>query len=455
MQMEDFFELEKVVGKVEKYKFKRVGLQIPDNLLIQSFKIKLYLSHKCSKTEFIVISDTNFGSSGTEEDFRTSELSSCCLHEIPAKKYKCDLLVHFGYHCFSKTSKISSLIVPTLMPFDFETFAKECKIVFSTLKSSAPDSNILLIFDIRFKHISKDALSFLKDKLDLNIVEFDWIPLFHSTKENNNLLKSTCIEISGQIVSKSLLESCDILLYIGNEETELVRISFENSDKNFLNYNTNTKTIETIRLFDSLSEIVLKLPNRRYRRLLSSRLAYIEKAKKAKVFGILVNNAQLNNIVESIRSIKQLIKNFGKQSYSFFVDNINPQKLANFSNIDVFVILTCPNNVFIDSKSNEYFKPIISPSELEIALEVKDFSELSGNLLVDKIVLDKTKNSIMVSKVDATLSKAIGSSAAEFLKEQGYQGMDFKASSVPEKATTGQTGIASELRDLNDSSIKK
>jgi len=43
----------------------------------------------------------------------------------------------------------------------------------------------------------------------------------------------------------------------------------------------------------------------------------------------------------------------------------NIAKMANFLEIDIFVLVACPENSLIDSQ--EFYKPIITPFELEIA----------------------------------------------------------------------------------------
>ena len=52
--------------------------------------------------------------------------------------------------------------------------------------------------------------------------------------------------------------------------------------------------------------------------------------------------------------------------YIFAVGKINVPKLANFAEVDMFVLVACPENSMIDSK--EFYKPIVTPFELEIAL---------------------------------------------------------------------------------------
>jgi diphthamide biosynthesis protein 2 len=91
--------------------------------------------------------------------------------------------------------------------------------------------------------------------------------------------------------------------------------------------------------------------------------------------------------------IKKALKIAQKKYYSFVVGKINMCKLANFAEIDVFVLVACPENSLLDSKVTfihlsirrtisycvcfdnpssfclkEYYKPIVTPFELALAL---------------------------------------------------------------------------------------
>lgn len=46
---------------------------------------------------------------------------------------------------------------------------------------------------------------------------------------------------------------------------------------------------------------------------------------------------------------------------------INPAKLANFLEIECFVLVACPENSLLDAK--EFLCPIVTPYELEVALQ--------------------------------------------------------------------------------------
>ena len=60
------------------------------------------------------------------------------------------------------------------------------------------------------------------------------------------------------------------------------------------------------------------------------------------------------------------IKSAGKKCYTFLVGKPNVPKLANFPEVDVFVLVACPENSVIDAK--EFMQPVITPFELDVAL---------------------------------------------------------------------------------------
>lgn len=70
--------------------------------------------------------------------------------------------------------------------------------------------------------------------------------------------------------------------------------------------------------------------------------------------------------MDIVNYLKKIITQADKQFYTFIVGKINVVKLAGYLEIDMFVLVACPENTLIDSR--EYFKPILTPFELEIAL---------------------------------------------------------------------------------------
>ena len=98
------------------------------------------------------------------------------------------------------------------------------------------------------------------------------------------------------------------------------------------------------------------------------RYAVIQKARDADVFGILVGtlgvgkSSNHNNpfILDSQRNVasylplisrlRKALLRAHKKSYTISVGKLNPAKLANFLEIECFVLVACPENSVIEAK---------------------------------------------------------------------------------------------------------
>ncbi|VEU36802.1 unnamed protein product [Pseudo-nitzschia multistriata] len=104
------------------------------------------------------------------------------------------------------------------------------------------------------------------------------------------------------------------------------------------------------------------------RRQLKRRFFLTQKARDANVFGILVSNLSQQYLVDVVKSLQRIIQDADRTAYSFAVGKINPAKLSNFAEIETFVMVACRENSLLDQE-REYPIPVITPMELEIALE--------------------------------------------------------------------------------------
>ncbi|GBP44583.1 2-(3-amino-3-carboxypropyl)histidine synthase subunit 2 [Eumeta japonica] len=110
----------------------------------------------------------------------------------------------------------------------------------------------------------------------------------------------------------------------------------------------------------------------------------IEKCKDANVIGILVCKLSGEQTKDIIKRLKELCKINDKKSYIISVGKPNVAKLANFPEIDIYVMIACPENDLYSSR--DFYKPIVYPYELEVAfnknrdefidIHVTDFDEL-------------------------------------------------------------------------------
>lgn len=98
---------------------------------------------------------------------------------------------------------------------------------------------------------------------------------------------------------------------------------------------------------------------------LMKRYYAVERAKDASVVGILVGTLGVANYLTVIEHLKDIIRKAGKKSYMFAMGKINVPKLANFLEIDVYVLVACPENSLLDS--SEFYRPVVTPFEMELA----------------------------------------------------------------------------------------
>ncbi len=91
----------------------------------------------------------------------------------------------------------------------------------------------------------------------------------------------------------------------------------------------------------------------------------VEKAKDANVVGIVVGTLGVTDYMTIIAHLKEIIKKVGKKSYTLVVGKLNVAKLANFMEVDVFVLVACPENSLLDNQ--EFYKPVLTPFEMELA----------------------------------------------------------------------------------------
>lgn len=96
------------------------------------------------------------------------------------------------------------------------------------------------------------------------------------------------------------------------------------------------------------------------------RYYYIEKCKDAQSLGIVVATLTAKGYLDVVKHIQNLAKLRGVRTYLISVGKVNPAKLANFLDIDCFVLIGCPENKLITSR--DFYKPLLSTFEVEVAL---------------------------------------------------------------------------------------
>jgi diphthamide biosynthesis protein 2 len=193
-------------------------------------------------------------------------------------------------------------------------------------------------------------------------------------------------------------------------------------------------------------------------RLLARRYHLIQKAKEAERIGIVAGTLGVSGNLAVIERCKRIVEQADKCWYSFIVGKPSPSKLGNFAEIDVFVLVACPQNALLDSK--EFLRPIITPFELEVAMGVRDWFETP--YLVDfadvlRIPLpcdaprveEGVETTTMSERSPWKVAVLSNEGAAGYLKTRLWFGLDpgrdsegNPLESLPTVATMGRSGVA-------------
>lgn len=102
-------------------------------------------------------------------------------------------------------------------------------------------------------------------------------------------------------------------------------------------------------------------------RLRAHRRYLIERARDAQVVGLLAGTLGVAQHREALAHLRNLTQAAGKRSYVLAVGRPTPPKLANFPEVDVFVLLACPLGALAPWPSGSFFRPVLAPCELEAA----------------------------------------------------------------------------------------
>ncbi|KAF0991913.1 hypothetical protein HZS_2560 [Henneguya salminicola] len=96
---------------------------------------------------------------------------------------------------------------------------------------------------------------------------------------------------------------------------------------------------------------------------------------------IAITSSDTNEFISSIRlhfcyhKVSPLSINLRRKSYVVSIGRITPSKLANFANIQAWVLVSCYYNTLINDK--EFLRPIITPMECYMACSLYFMNNLN------------------------------------------------------------------------------
>ncbi|CAH1773767.1 unnamed protein product, partial [Owenia fusiformis] len=452
INIERDFDVKRTIEWICINKYERVALQFPDELLCYSASIVGALRQATSALLFI-LGDTSYG--------------SCCVDEVAGEHHKADALVHYGHSCLSQTGRLPVLFIFGQRPIDVEHCTS---VITSTLNDAALP--VVLMYDVAYRH----AIGLIETELgrfyetfvcsSLNLPESESNSI--SSKESQDTVHSEESQ-SARLHTKcgrtfKIPEGTNLgdftICFIGSSSLTMTNIRMVYNQCQLYSYNPESM------------ECNMETPNSN--KLLMKRYVMVEKAKDASIVGIVMGTLGIKDYLQTLDRMKHLCKITGKKTYTFSMGKINVAKLANFLEIDVFVLISCAENTLLDSK--EFYKPIVTPYEMELAcnenlqwtgeyetdfrqlnkIEISeeprklehDVSIITGKIRTLGVEEVQNESSGALLSRDEALTLATQDAGANFLHSRQWQGLEQKLGETEVvKAVKGQTGIAMSYTD--------
>ncbi len=385
----------------------QVALQFPDELLGDAAEV-------CWLIEDGIMLQYNkrSGNKGLQKTYVSplvfilgdTTYSSCCPDEIGAQHLDADVIVHYGqYACLSPPQ-----CLPVIYSFGVIEWTGMGDCVKSVLQhlgdKSGEETKLLLLCERRYhQYMEKMSVELTKDcsvqevvigLVPIHNINHEKISILCNTEscckkgakqmqmmkedcsdsgkldlddENQKTSKDEGINIGGLriAIDQALLPNYT-LLYIGDDSgtsksrqflnTILRCTSPTNGTKECWSYNPETKKLST----DPTSMLGVS-------RYLNRRFYLTQKAQLANIMGILVGTLSQDRFRTVISSVRQKILDSGRACYTFVVGKINVAKLANFAEIQCFVLISCGETSILQDE-REFHVPVITPTELDIVL---------------------------------------------------------------------------------------
>lgn len=195
-------------------------------------------------------------------------------------------------------------------------------------------------------------------------------------------------------------------------------------------------------------------------RLLGRRYALVDRVRSAERVGIVAGTLGVSGNLAVIERVKRVVEAADRRWYMLMVGKPNAPKLANFAEIDVFVLVACAQNALVDSR--DHLRPVITPFEAEVAFGDRDwfstaYSADFADVLASSAAHDSGSTGDAASYETAVARRGewgmafVGGAgaAAVVLKERAWQGLDMShgmngedIAELPTRATEGRSGVA-------------
>ncbi|KAF8564002.1 hypothetical protein P879_07387 [Paragonimus westermani] len=364
------FCVDETVRWIKNNGFNQIGLQFPDELLCVAAVICKQICEASRKFCFI-LGDSSF--------------AGCCVDEVAGQRFQIDALVHYGRACLSKiTGRLPVLYIfgqrHISTEIDSLSFTDAVQLLYNNCISESGGTQALLItYDFCFQNAAyvlyKQLESYCRRASTLDCV----FPIFWSEPALTSPAASASSSPLQGALPPKLFARCGRTFHLMASDVSMPKPPWS------LVHVGGTITAESegfmpfYRVLVSLPEVThpgsfylnvdsgeLTSSETTVRTLLKRRSYLIEKSKDAQRVGILIGTLSVCEYQHIIERIKRLLRRAGRFYITLAVGRLNPAKLANLPELDLLVLIACPEASLFDSR--EMLIPVVTPFELECAL---------------------------------------------------------------------------------------
>ena len=315
-------DFERVIKKIESINAKNVGLQFPEGLKTQALSIANEIQ-KLTNVNVIISGDPCFG--------------ACDVSDSKMKGLV-DLIVHYGHTPLPIKYDLPILFVESYSKVNVEKSLNE------SLKLLKNYSKIALATTTQHLHL----LDEIKDYLEDNGKEI--------------VIGSGKATRKGQVLGcnfssiKNLGAECFLFIGSGNFHPLGIHLFTKSPVIIADPYSGEGRNI------GDFADKILKI-----------RFARITKSQEVKKWGILISSKEGQLRIELAKEIKKILEDEGMEGFLILMDNITPEALLPYMDLEGFVVTACPRIAIDDSQM--YKKPLITPQELEIVLNKRKWED--------------------------------------------------------------------------------
>jgi len=318
------FEIPKLVRELKKRKPKKVLVQLPEGIKQNAIEISKVIENL--GIEVIFSGETSWG--------------GCSIAIQEAEALNVDLIVHFGHAKFIDAD-FPILYIEVKDKLNLKPILKKSLNILKKFKT------IGLSYSIQHRHDIENIKKFYED---------NGKKIIFSEKKG-------LVEYEGHIVGcqyrglQTIEKEVDCFVIIGN---------------NFHSMGAALSVNKPVILIDVYNDEVRSMEGLK-NKILKQRIISIEKLKEAKNVGIIIE-IKPGQKFGTPKLLIDKLKEQGKNPILITMNELTPDKLMNFYNIDAFIELACPR-IAIDDFA-KYHKPILTFKEALVALNVKTWDEI-------------------------------------------------------------------------------